>query len=80
MQMGLINQQNTNSGEKGDVDPYVWLDPGRSVQLAENIMNALIKIDPSQQDYFEKNFLALKDNLETVDSNFESMANESHQD
>ncbi|MFE4524267.1 metal ABC transporter substrate-binding protein [Cytobacillus firmus] len=67
-----------HAGEEGDdVDPHVWLDPGRSVQLAGNIKNALIKIDPSQQDYFEKNFQALKNNLETVDSNFESMVNES---
>jgi zinc transport system substrate-binding protein len=66
-----------HAGEEGGVDPHVWLDPGRSVQLAENIKNALIKIDPSQQDYFEKNFQALKNNLETVDSNFESMVNES---
>ncbi|MBT2691000.1 zinc ABC transporter substrate-binding protein [Bacillus sp. ISL-47] len=65
-----------HAGEDGDVDPHVWLDPGRSVQLAENIKNALIKIDPSQQDYFEKNYQALKDNLEKVDSKFESMANE----
>lgn len=66
-----------HAGEEGEVDPHVWLDPGRSVQLAENIKNALIKINPSQQDYFEKNFQALKADLETVDSNFESMANES---
>lgn len=66
-----------HAGEDSDVDPHVWLDPGRSVQLAENIKNALIKIDPSQQDYFEKNYQTLKDNLETVDSKFESMAKES---
>lgn len=67
-----------HAGEEGeDVDPHVCLDPDRSVQIAENIKNALIKIDPSQQDYFEKNFQALKDNLETVDSKFESMANDS---
>lgn len=66
-----------HAGEDSDVDPHVWLDPGRSVQLAENIKNALIKIDPSQQEYFEKNYQALKDNLETVDSKFESMAKES---
>ena len=63
--------------EGGDVDPHVWLDPGRSVQLAENIKNALIKINPSQQDYFEKNFQTLKANLEAVDSKFENMVKES---
>ncbi|EFV74651.1 metal ABC transporter substrate-binding protein [Cytobacillus pseudoceanisediminis] len=72
-----VENDEAHAGEEGEVDPHVWLDPGRSVQLAENIKNALIKIDPSQQDYFEKNFQALKADLETVDSNFESMVNES---
>lgn len=63
--------------DEEDVDPHVWLDPRRAIQLAENIKNALVEINPEQKDYFEKNYQNLKNKLELVDSSFKAMANES---
>ncbi len=58
----------------GDQDPHVWLDPIRSIQLAENIKEALIDINPEAQETFEANFEALKEELEELDEELQSMA------
>lgn len=44
-----------------------WLDFNQAVQQAEAIRNALINRRPSLQDYFENNFLALKQELLALD-------------
>lgn len=54
----------------GDQDPHIWLDPVLAITLAENIKNELIELKPEAKDDFEKNFEALKSNLETLDKEF----------
>lgn len=51
----------------GDTDPHVWLDPVLAIQLAENIKDELIELKPDKKAEFEKNFQALKTQLEDVD-------------
>lgn len=62
---------------KGEVDPHVWLDPNRAIQLAENIKNVFIEIKPEQDEYFEENFQKLKEELEILDLSFKKMVRES---
>ncbi|KHE71586.1 metal ABC transporter solute-binding protein, Zn/Mn family, partial [Halobacillus sp. BBL2006] len=54
----------------GDQDPHVWLDPIRSVQLAENIKETLVEIKPEQKDKFNENFKQLKKELQDLDQEF----------
>lgn len=76
------NEQNNEVKEDGqdehggetDVDPHVWLDPSRSITIAENIKNALVQLDPESKDAFEKNFSVLKKDLEALDTDFKEMA------
>lgn len=63
--------------EASDVDPHVWIDPSRSIQLAENIKDSLIKMEPEQSEYFEANFNTLKMDLEQLDQSFREMVNAS---
>ncbi|KZZ85826.1 metal ABC transporter substrate-binding protein [Bacillus sp. SJS] len=56
--------------EHGDTDPHVWLDPIRSIQMGENIKNALVKKHPEGKETFEKNFAALKADLEKLDKEY----------
>ncbi|MGP4042062.1 metal ABC transporter solute-binding protein, Zn/Mn family [Gracilibacillus sp. D59] len=56
--------------EHGDADPHLWLDPVRSVELARNIKDALIELNPEQQETFETNFSDLKDRLIALDDEF----------
>lgn len=63
-------------GHESDLDPHVWLDPQRSIILAENIKNALVELDPEHEEEFESNFASLKGELEKLDSEFEDMVNQ----
>lgn len=71
---GIIVKEKT---VKGDVDPHIWLDPNRAIQLAENIKNVFIEIKPEQEEYFEENFKKLKEELEILDLSFKKMVRES---
>ncbi|MBW3111468.1 metal ABC transporter substrate-binding protein [Bacillus sp. MCCB 382] len=61
----------------GDYDPHVWLDPTRAIGLAENIRDALIDLHPQHKDAFNQNFDELKKDLESIDTEFTSLAQES---
>ncbi|MCM3405727.1 zinc ABC transporter substrate-binding protein [Cytobacillus oceanisediminis] len=54
----------------GDQDPHVWLDPIRSIQLAEHIKDLLVELKPDQEDFFNQNFEELKGKLENLDQDF----------
>ncbi|MCA1057429.1 metal ABC transporter substrate-binding protein [Rossellomorea aquimaris] len=61
----------------GDYDPHVWLDPNRAIGLAENIRDALIDLQPEHKDAFNQNFNDLKKDLQSIDAEFKSLAQES---
>lgn len=63
--------------EEGDFDPHIWLDPIRSIRLAENIKNALVEVKPDQKQYFEENYKTLKENLEKLNLSFKTMVEDS---
>ncbi|MBN8235598.1 ZinT/AdcA family metal-binding protein [Halobacillus kuroshimensis] len=54
----------------GDQDPHVWLDPILSIQVAENIKDTLVELNPEQEDTYNENFQELKSNLEGLDQEF----------
>lgn len=56
--------------DHGDKDPHIWLDPALSIQMAENIKNGLIELQPESKDKFEKNFETLKSDLEKLDADY----------
>lgn len=60
----------TDGHEHGDHDPHVWLDPVRSIQLAENIKDFLIDLKPQEKETFEANFENLKKELQALDTAF----------
>lgn len=62
--------------EQGNKDPHVWIDPIRSIQLAENIKNALVNLKPEAKKEFEKNYSTLKEKLENLDLKFKKMVKE----
>ncbi|MGI8317038.1 metal ABC transporter solute-binding protein, Zn/Mn family [Halobacillus mangrovi] len=65
------NHEDERSGHNhGDQDPHVWLDPIRSIQLAENVKDILIELNPEQEKTYNENFKELKSNLESLDQEF----------
>ncbi|MEH7379176.1 zinc ABC transporter substrate-binding protein [Bacillus sp. JJ1533] len=56
-----------------DIDPHVWIDPIRSISIAENIKDKLIDLKPNNKQNFESNFSKLKAELEELDLEFKNM-------
>jgi zinc transport system substrate-binding protein len=71
------HEEDEHDHEHGDKDPHVWLDPALSIQLAENIKDALVELKPDAEEDFEANFAALKKDLEELDLEFKEMVDES---
>jgi zinc transport system substrate-binding protein len=59
------------SGSAHGADPHVWLDPVRYGQIAKGVGKALAESDPSHKKDYEKNTLALRKRLRSLDEDFE---------
>ncbi|MEH7238907.1 metal ABC transporter substrate-binding protein [Bacillus sp. JJ1562] len=73
------NDHHDDEHHHGDIDPHIWLDPIYSIQLAENIKNALIEINPSDKEIYEGNFKELKEQLEALNREFMEVTNSATQ-
>ncbi|WP_439108508.1 metal ABC transporter solute-binding protein, Zn/Mn family [Alkalihalophilus lindianensis] len=60
-------------GHSHDYDPHVFIDPVRSITLAQNIKDALIELMPEEEELFQANFELLKTDLEAIDQAFRDM-------
>jgi zinc transport system substrate-binding protein len=64
----------------GDQDPHVFIDPIRSIQLAENIKQTLVELRPEAADEFEENFHQLEEDLKAVDQEFQEVVDQAEKD
>ncbi|MBU8908810.1 metal ABC transporter solute-binding protein, Zn/Mn family [Desertibacillus haloalkaliphilus] len=62
--------------DHGDGDPHIWLDPILSIQVAENIKDALVELLPEAAEEFQANFEVVKEELEGLDQEFQEMVDE----
>jgi zinc transport system substrate-binding protein len=51
-------------------DPHVWLDPLLALQQGENILHALVTVDPANEQYYRSNFDLFRDKLERLDADY----------
>lgn len=78
--LGDEHEEEDHEDQHGEEDPHVWLDPIRSIELAENVKNALVELMPDATEEFESNFIALKQQLEGLDDKFKAMVAEVSRD
>ncbi|MFC7373092.1 metal ABC transporter solute-binding protein, Zn/Mn family [Fictibacillus iocasae] len=77
------DNQETHSEEdhghkENGLDPHIWLDPVLAQKMSETIKNQLVKLKPSAKKDFEKNYIALKNDLEQLDSSFKNLSSSSN--
>jgi len=73
-QSGSEHQHNSNTGhDHGGIDPHIWLDPLRMIQMAELIKDELINVNPSEEVLYNENFNTLKENLLALDQQFKNV-------
>lgn len=51
-------------------DPHIWTNPLRVVEVAEIVKEELIALNPSEEDFYNENFEALKEKLIALDEKF----------
>ncbi|GAA0463344.1 metal ABC transporter substrate-binding protein [Alkalibacillus silvisoli] len=74
------DHEQDHEAEHEDGDPHIFLDPARSIDVAENIKHTLIELRPEQEAYFTENYEALRDDLEALDQTLESTFAEADRD
>jgi zinc transport system substrate-binding protein len=52
----LIKASLEEEEEHGEYDPHIWLSLKEAKVQSNNIKEALVKVDPSSKDYYEKNY------------------------
>ncbi|MGI6144740.1 MAG: zinc ABC transporter solute-binding protein [Clostridia bacterium] len=57
------NQGVTLIKENEMPDPHTWLSPSCALTIGENILQALIQIDPENTAFYEKNFQSFQDKI-----------------
>jgi zinc transport system substrate-binding protein len=80
---GVNPIKDSNSGEDGhehgEYDPHIWLSLKEAKVQSKNIKEALIKADPSNKDYYEKNYEEFSNTLDNLyneyKSKFDSLSN-----
>ncbi|KML13635.1 adhesin [Bacillus safensis] len=58
--------------DHGDKDPHAWLDPVYAQQMAKNIKDTLVSLDPDHKDDYTKNYENLKKDLQSLDQEFKT--------
>lgn len=57
--------------DHGSIDPHYWLDPERAKQMAENMKNTLVDLDPDNKTTYEDNYTAVAEELDEIDQKFQ---------
>ena len=63
--------------QSGASDPHIWLDFDNAKIMCDNIYSALVEVSPENESYFKENLDSLKAELDTLDSDFASLASSS---
>lgn len=62
--------------EHGQYDPHLWVSLSGAKIEAKNIKDALIKVDPSNKDYYEKNYNEFASKLDAMLSEYKTKFSE----
>ncbi|MBP1922062.1 zinc transport system substrate-binding protein [Halorubrum alkaliphilum] len=55
------------------VDPHVWVDPVLAGEMVENIADAIVEVDPDNEETYRENAAAYRERLDAVHESFSEM-------
>ncbi|TGB01379.1 metal ABC transporter solute-binding protein, Zn/Mn family [Halobacillus salinus] len=68
---GSTHEEEGHEGHNhGDQDPHVWLDPTLAAELAQNVKDQLVEVDPENESLYQQNFEDLEKRLQELDQTF----------
>lgn len=59
--------------DHGDIDPHIWLDPLRMIDIATIIKDELVAMHPEEEANYEENITQLKAELKELDNEFQQL-------
>jgi zinc transport system substrate-binding protein len=59
--------------EHGELDPHIWLDPLNAKIMAQNVLEALISVDPDNADFYQNNADKLLSDLDDLKSEYDEV-------
>lgn len=62
----ITNTDSNMINDHGQYDPHLWLSLKGAESQAGNIKDALVKVDPSNKDFYENNYKDFSDKLNTL--------------
>lgn len=66
----IAHEEKQDENEHGLYDPHTWISPNIAQQQAEQIYNALVQKDPTNQEYYTQRWNDLKQRFITIDNAF----------
>ena len=61
-------RKDTNHFDRSTGDPHIWLNPVKAKTQVQNILDALVSIDPENEKFYRQNAQSYQDKLDTLDS------------
>lgn len=59
--------------DHGDIDPHIWLDPLRMIDIATIIKDELVAMHPEEKANYEENIIQLEAELKELDNEFQQL-------
>jgi zinc transport system substrate-binding protein len=59
--------------DHGELDPHVWLDPLNAKVMAQNILTALIEVDPQNLEFYQTNANILFSELDALKAEYDAV-------
>lgn len=70
-QKSLFQANDSHEADHGeDLDPHIWLDPVRMIQMAEYITTELGELQPENKELFLENLSSFTEKMTVLDENF----------
>lgn len=62
----------SHDGKVEEINPHVFLNPKNGIIMAENVLKALVEIDPDNKDFYESNAEVYLASLHDIESRYET--------
>lgn len=59
-------------GEHNEADPHLWTSVANAIKISQNMLAAVVELDPDNADEYTHNFNAFKSELDSLDSRIKS--------
>ena len=69
--INLMGAAASEEEREREFDPHSWLDPVLAQQEVDNIMNALVQVDPDNTNYYQENAQKYKAELAQLDKEYQ---------